>query len=332
MNSFTYKRAANQAEALREVAGNTGAKFLAGGTNLIDLMKMNVQQPNELVDINRLALKKIEKIPTGLRLGALASNSEVANSKLVQESFPVLSEALLAGASPQLRNMATVGGNLLQRTRCYYFMDTAFPCNKRVPGSGCPAIPGFNRIHAILGASDKCIATHPSDMCVALAALDAVIRVEGPRGAREIPMTEFHRLPGDTPEVDTNLQPDELIVAVDLPSSEFAKRSGYLKVRDRAQYAFALVSVAVGLAIRNGKIEVARLAMGGVAHKPWRSLEAERVLAGATASAQTFKQAAEAALQGAVPQKHNAFKIEMAKRAVVRLLNEVANRKAGGAA
>ncbi|MBA2735101.1 MAG: xanthine dehydrogenase family protein subunit M [Acidobacteria bacterium] len=332
MNSFIYKRAANQAEALREVAGNTGAKFLAGGTNLIDLMKMNVQQPGELVDINRLALKKIEKIPTGLRIGALVSNSEVANSKLVQGSFPVLSEALLSGASPQLRNMATVGGNLLQRTRCYYFMDTAFPCNKRVPGSGCPAIPGFNRIHAVLGASNKCIATHPSDMCVALAALDAVIRVESPRGAREIPITEFHRLPGDTPEVDTNLQPDELIVAVDLPSSAFAKRSGYLKVRDRAQYAFALVSVAAALDIKNGKIEAARLALGGVAHKPWRSLDAEKVLTGAQANAQTFKVAAAAAMMGAVPQKHNAFKIEMAKRAVARILNEVANRKAGGAA
>ncbi|HEY0384541.1 MAG TPA: xanthine dehydrogenase family protein subunit M [Pyrinomonadaceae bacterium] len=332
MNSFTYKRAANQAEAVREVAANKGAKFLAGGTNLIDLMKMNVQQPNELVDINRLALKKIEKIPTGLRIGALVSNSEVANNKLVQEAFPVLSEALLAGASPQLRNMATVGGNLLQRTRCYYFMDTAFPCNKRVPGSGCPAIPGFNRIHAILGASDKCIATHPSDMCVALAALDAVVRVEGPQGAREIPLTEFHRLPGETPEVDTNLQPDELIVAVDVPSSAFAKRSGYLKVRDRAQYAFALVSVAAALDIKRGKIEAARLALGGVAHKPWRSLAAERVLTGAQASAQTFKQAAEAALQGAVPQKHNAFKIEMANRAVLRILNDVASRRAGGAA
>jgi xanthine dehydrogenase YagS FAD-binding subunit len=332
MNSFTYKRAANQAEALREVAGNTGAKFLAGGTNLVDLMKMNVQQPSELVDINRLALKKIEQTPTGLRIGALVSNSAVADNKLVQQSFPVLSEALLAGASPQLRNMATVGGNLLQRTRCYYFMDTSFPCNKRVPGSGCPAIPGFNRIHAILGASDKCIATHPSDMCVALAALDAVIRVEGPRGAREIPITDFHRLPGDTPEVDTNLHSDELIVAVDLPSTPFARRSGYLKVRDRAQYAFALVSVAVALDIRNGKIGAARLAMGGVAHKPWRSAEAERVLTGAPANAQTFKAAAEAAVTGAAPQKHNAFKIEMAKRAVVRTLNDVASRRVGGAA
>jgi xanthine dehydrogenase YagS FAD-binding subunit len=332
MNAFTYKRATNQAEAIREVAGNSNAKFLAGGTNLIDLMKMNVQQPGELVDINRLALKKIEEIPNGLRLGALASNSEVANDRRVRERFPVLSQALLAGASPQLRNMATVGGNLLQRTRCYYFMDTAFPCNKRVPGSGCPAIPGFNRIHAILGASEKCIATHPSDMCVALAALDAVIRVEGPRGAREIKLTDFHRLPGDTPQVDTNLEPDELIVAVDLPATAFAGRSGYLKVRDRAQYAFALVSVAAALEIKNGRIQAARLALGGVAHKPWRSQEAERVLTGAQANAQTFKAAAEAAVRGAVPQKHNAFKIEMARRAVVRILNQVAGGKQGGAA
>jgi xanthine dehydrogenase YagS FAD-binding subunit len=332
MNPFTYRRATNEAEAIREVAGNNNAKFLAGGTNLIDLMKMNVQQPNELVDINRLALKKIEKMPQGLRLGSLATNSEVANNKLVQEMFPVLSQALLAGASPQLRNMATVGGNLMQRTRCYYFMDTAFPCNKRLPGSGCSAIPGFNRIHAILGASDKCIATHPSDMCVALAALDAVVRVEGSKGAREIPITDFHRLPGETPEVDTNLQADELIVAVDLPASPFARRSGYLKVRDRAQYAFALVSVAAALAIRNGKIEAARLALGGVAHKPWRSPEAEKVLTGAQANAQTFQAAAESALRGASPQKHNAFKIEMAKRAIKRILNEVANKQQGGAA
>ncbi|MGB8508289.1 MAG: xanthine dehydrogenase family protein subunit M [Pyrinomonadaceae bacterium] len=332
MKPFTYKRATEQAEAVREIAAHGNAKFLAGGTNLIDLMKMNVQQPDELIDINRLALKKIEQTPTGLRIGALVSNSEVARNKLVRESFPVLSEALLAGASPQLRNMATVGGNLLQRTRCYYFMDTAFPCNKRAPGSGCPAIPGFNRIHAILGASDKCIATHPSDMCVALAALDAVIRVEGPRGPREIPMTDFHRLPGDTPEVDTNLQGDELIVAVDVPASAFAKRSGYLKVRDRAQYAFALVSVAAALDVKNGKIAAARLALGGVAHKPWRALDAEKILTGASANEQTFKAAADAAVRGAVPHKHNAFKIEMARRAVVRILNDVANGKAGGAA
>jgi len=332
MNPFTYKRATDQSGAIREVAGNANAKFLAGGTNLIDLMKMNVQQPAELVDINRLALKRIEKTTTGLRIGALASNSEVATNALVRENFPVLSEALLAGASPQLRNMATVGGNLLQRTRCYYFMDTAFPCNKRVPGSGCPAIPGFNRIHAILGASDKCIAVHPSDMAVALAALDAVVNVEGAAGARQIPIIDFHRLPGDTPHVDTNLRADELIVSVDLPSSAFARRSRYLKIRDRAQYAFALVSVAAALDVQQGRIGAARLALGGVAHKPWRALEAEKILTGAQANAQTFKAAAEAVVKDAVPQKHNAFKIELARRAVVRLLSDVAGVMTGGAA
>jgi xanthine dehydrogenase YagS FAD-binding subunit len=330
MNPFTYKRAADSAGAIREVASNKNAKFLAGGTNLIDLMKMNVQQPDELVDINRLALKKIEKTSTGLRIGALVTNSDVATNALVRENFPVLSEALLAGASPQLRNMATVGGNLLQRTRCYYFMDTAFPCNKRVPGSGCPAIPGFNRIHAILGASDKCIAVHPSDMAVALAALDAVVNVEGPAGARRIPITDFHRLPGDTPHVDTNLRADELIVSVDLPSSTLARRSRYLKIRDRAQYAFALVSVAASLDLQGGRINAARLALGGVAHKPWRALDAEKVLTGARANAQTFRAAADAVVKDAVPQKHNAFKIELARRAVVRLLSDVAGE--GGAA
>src|SRR5437868_3253053 len=332
MNPFTYKRATDRGEAIREVDGNNKAKFLAGGTNLIDLMKMNVQQPDELVDISRLALKRIEKIPTGLRIGALASNSEVATNALVRENFPVLSEALLAGASPQLRNMATTGGNLLQRTRCYYFMDTSFPCNKRVPGSGCSAIPGFNRIHAILGASDKCIAVHPSDMCVALAALDAIVRVAGPAGARQIPLVDFHRLPGDTPQIETNLRPDELIVAVDLPNSPFARRSRYLKIRDRAQYAFALVSVAAALDVQQGRINAARLALGGVAHKPWRALDAEKVLTGARADAQTFRAAAEAALKGAQPQQHNAFKVELARRAIVRLLTEVAHETKGGAA
>src|SRR5436305_3240949 len=233
MNPFTYKRATDQAEAIREVAGNRNAKFLAGGTNLVDLMKMNVQSPDELVDINRLTLKKIETTPTGLRIGALASNSEVANDRRVRENFPVLSEALLAGASPQLRNMATVGGNLLQRTRCYYFMDTAFPCNKRVPGSGCPAIPGFNRIHAILGASEHCIAVHPSDMCVALAALDATVRVQGAQGQRSIPFAKFHRLPGDTPHIDNDLQREEIITAIDLPAKGYPDHYAYLKVRDR---------------------------------------------------------------------------------------------------
>jgi xanthine dehydrogenase YagS FAD-binding subunit len=323
MNPFTYKRATNQADAVRDIAANKNAKFLAGGTNLVDLMKMGVQSPNELVDINRLDLKRIEKTSTGLRIGALASNSDVAVNSLIRDGYPVLAEALLAGASPQLRNMATVGGNLMQRTRCYYFMDPAFPCNKRQPGSGCSAIPGFNRIHAILGANDKCIATHPSDMCVALAALDAVIHVEGPNGARDIPITDFHRLPGDSPELDTNLRPEELIVAVDLPASPFAQRSRYLKIRDRAQYAFALVSVAAALEIKDGKIQTARLAMGGVAHKPWRALDAEKVLTGAKADEQTFAAAADAAVRGAQPQRHNAFKIELARRAVARTLSDV---------
>lgn len=329
MNPFTYKRATSQAEVVQEIATHTNAKILAGGTNLVDLMKMGVQKPEEIVDINRLELKKIEKTATGLRIGALASNSDVAVNPLVREGFPVLAEALLSGASPQLRNMATVGGNLLQRTRCYYFMDTAFPCNKRVPGSGCPAIPGYNRIHAILGASDKCIATHPSDMCVALAALDAVVRVEGPQGAREIPMADFHRLAGDSPELDTNLKPEELIVAVDVPDSTFAKRSHYLKIRDRAQYAFALVSVAAALEINNKTIQSARLALGGVAHKPWRATEAETILQGAPADDKTFAAAAAAVVKGAQPQKYNAFKIELAKRAVVRILQDVASNAKG---
>src|SRR2546423_3868926 len=322
MNPFAYKRAASQTEAIHEISANRNAKLLAGGTNLIDLMKMNVQSPDEIVDINRLTLKQIEKTVTGVRIGALASNSDVAVNPIVRAEFPVLSEALLAGASPQLRNMATVGGNLMQRTRCYYFMDTAFPCNKRVPGSGCPAIPGYNRIHAILGASDKCIAVHPSDMCVALSALEAVINVEGPKGQRQIPIADFHRLPGDTPQTDTNLQSDELIVSVDVPSSSLAKRSHYLKVRDRAQYAFALVSVAAAIELRNGKISAVRVALGGVSHKPWRSTEAEEVLSDAAVNRQTFRAAAEAALKDAVPQKYNAFKIELAKRAIVRCLEE----------
>ncbi|HZS47074.1 MAG TPA: FAD binding domain-containing protein, partial [Blastocatellia bacterium] len=215
MNPFIYKRATDPGDAVHEISGNRNAKFLGGGTNLVDLMKMEVELPTELVDITRLNLKSIEKNGGGLRIGALVSNTDLATNRMVMENYPVLSQAILAGASPQLRNMATVGGNLLQRTRCYYFMDTAFPCNKRVPGSGCPAIPGYNRIHAILGTSDKCIAVHPSDMCVALAALDAVINVRGPRGDRQIPISDFHRLPGDTPNIDTNLQQDELIVSVD---------------------------------------------------------------------------------------------------------------------
>ena len=328
MNPFTYSRTNDAQQAVAEISAKPQAKFLGGGTNLIDLMKMGVETPDALIDINRLPLAQIEELPggKGVRIGAMVRNSELAEHDLIKSRYPVLSEALLSGASPQLRNMATVGGNLLQRTRCYYFYDPAFPaCNKRKPGSGCGAIDGYNRIHAILGQSDHCIATHPSDMCVALAALDGIVRVQAPNGEREIPMTDFHRLPGDTPERDTNLKPDELIIAVDLPAMPFATRSHYLKVRDRASYAFALVSVAAALDLDSNKtIKAARVALGGVAHKPWRAEKLENVLAGKKADENTFRAAAEAELAAAKGYKYNSFKIELAKRAIVRALSTVA--------
>src|SRR5256886_4188628 len=328
MNPFTYSRTNDAQQAVAEISAKPEAKFLGGGTNLIDLMKMGVETPDALIDINRLPLAQIEELPggKGVRIGAMVRNSEVAEHPLIAEHFPVLSEALLAGASPQLRNMATVGGNLMQRTRCYYFYDPAFPaCNKRKPGSGCGAIDGYNRIHAILGQSDQCIATHPSDMCVALAALDAVVRVRGPNGERQIAFSDFHRLPGNTPERDTNLRPDELIIAVDLPAMPFAARSHYLKLRDRASYAFALVSVGAVLDLSsNNKINAARVALGGVAHKPWRANAAEKTLIGQEANENTFRAAAEAELAPAKGYKYNSFKIELAKRAIVRALSTVA--------
>ena len=327
MNPFTYSRAADADQAVTAISSKPQGKFLGGGTNLIDLMKMGVETPNELVDINRLPLGQIEELPDkGLRIGALARNSDVAKHELIKTRYPVLSEALLSGASPQLRNMATVGGNLLQRTRCYYFYDPAFPaCNKRKPGSGCGALEGYNRIHAILGQSEQCIATNPSDMCVALAALDAIVRARGPNGERDIAFADFHRLPGDTPEQDTNLRPNELIIAVDLPAISFAARSHYLKARDRASYAFALVSVAAALDLgSNKKINAARLALGGVAHKPWRANAAEKILIGQEANEKTFRAAAEAELALAKAYKYNSFKIELAKRAIIRALTIVA--------
>ena len=324
MKPFTYLRVEDPNQALAQLTLQGDTKFLAGGTNLIDLMKMGVETPAHLVDINRLPLASIEKLPAGkgIRLGALARNSDVAAHPLVRDGYPVLSQAILGGASPQLRNAATIGGNLMQRTRCYYFTDPAFTqCNKRDPGSGCGALNGFNRIHAVLGQSDRCIATNPSDMNVALAALDAVVRVRGPHGEREIAMADFHRLPGDTPHVDTNLQPDELITAVDLPALRFARRSTYLKMRDRATYAFALVSVAAALDLgANGTIREARIALGGVAHKPWRALDAERQLSGKPANESSFKAAAETALANAKGYPYNTFKIELAKRSIVRAL------------
>jgi xanthine dehydrogenase YagS FAD-binding subunit len=326
MNPFGYSRAADTKDAVTIISARRNGKFLGGGTNLIDLMKMGVETPNELIDINRLPLAQIEELPNkGVRIGALARNSDVAEHELIKSRYPLLAEALLSGASPQLRNMATVGGNLLQRTRCYYFYDPAFPaCNKRNPGSGCGALEGYNRIHAILGQSDQCIATHPSDMCVAMAALDAIVRVRGPGGEREIPFADFHRLPGDTPQQDTNLAPGELITAVDLPPTPFAARSRYLKVRDRASYAFALVSVAAALDLGAGKkIHDVRIALGGVAHKPWRAHAAEKRLAGQQAEENAFREAAEAELASAKGYKYNSFKIQLATRSMVQALTIV---------
>jgi xanthine dehydrogenase YagS FAD-binding subunit len=327
MRPIEYERARSVADAIRAHARDPESKFLGGGTNLIDLMKYEVEHPARLIDITHLPLAKIDALPNGgLRIGALVRNSDLAADPRIARDYRVLSEALLAGASPQLRNMATTGGNLLQRTRCYYFYDVALPCNKRDPGSGCGALGGQNRIHAILGQSDACIATHPSDMAVALAALEAIVQVQGPRGARAIPLADFHRLPGNTPQIDTTLQADELIVAVDLPPpSPAARQSHYLKVRDRASYAFALVSAAVALDASGGTIRDARFALGGVAHKPWRVREAEQALVGASAGDAAFRKAAEIALSGAQGYEHNTFKIELAKRTVVRAFTELAD-------
>jgi xanthine dehydrogenase YagS FAD-binding subunit len=327
--NFSYIRADGMGTALHEIAASGEAKFIAGGTNLIDLMKENVERPSRLVDINRLPLAEIKATPDGgLRLGALATNTDVAYHPEVERRYPLLSKAILAGASPQLRNMATVGGNLMQRTRCYYFYDTATPCNKRKPGTGCSAIDGFNRIHGILGTSHQCIAVHPSDMCVALAALDAVVRVTGPKGERAIPFADFHRLAGDTPHIDTNLGADEIITAVDLPARGFAEHHAYLKVRDRASYAFALVSVAAAVELEGQIIKLARVALGGVAHKPWRDPRAEEILIGQTATASNSARLAEELLRDAKGFGHNDFKIELAKRAIVRALAEAVSGEA----
>ena len=327
MNPFDYQRATAPDQALHSISSR-GAKFLGGGTNLVDLMKNNVEHPSTLIDITHLDFDQVTSSNGSTMIGAGVRNSDLANHQIIRANYPLLSQALLSGASPQLRNMATTGGNLLQRTRCYYFIDTAFSeCNKRTPGSGCGAIKGFNRIHAILGQTDHgptsgetCIATNPSDMNVALSALNATIHVQSPHGKRTIPIADFHRLPGATPQIDTNLKPDELITAVELPAPIFAKNFYYLKVRDRQSYAFALVSVAAGLEMNGNTIKSVGLALGGVALKPWRSIEAEKSLAGATASPEAFQKAAGIALTGAKGYEHNAFKIELAKQSIVRAL------------
>ncbi|HEX8196187.1 MAG TPA: xanthine dehydrogenase family protein subunit M [Pyrinomonadaceae bacterium] len=321
MRPFNYSRATDAAAAVNAVAGNKEAKFLAGGTNILDLMKEGVENPSALIDVLRLNLSQIRELKGGVSIGALARNTDTANHPIIRQNYPLLSQAILAGASGQIRNMATNGGNLMQRTRCQYFYDTAMPCNKREPGTGCGAREGINRIHAVLGYSEQCVATYPGDMANALYALDAVVRVRGTNGQeRTLPINDFHRLPGDQPEKDNNLAHGELITAIELPKSPFAAKSYYLKVRDRASYAFALVSVAAALEMSGDKIKSARVVLGSVAHKPWRSSEAEAVLTAGKADEKTFRQAAEAALKDAKPLKHNAYKVELGKRAVIRAL------------
>ncbi|OQR30905.1 FAD-binding molybdopterin dehydrogenase [Pseudomonas sp. Bc-h] len=323
MNPFNYSKPVEVSQAIN-LAG-AASRFIAGGTNLLDLMKENIDRPEHLIDITGLPLKDIEETPSGgLLIGALVSNADLAWHPMIEARYPLLSQAILAGASPQLRNMASTGGNLLQRTRCYYFYDSAMPCNKREPGSGCPAKTGLNRIHAILGASDDCVATHPSDMCVALAALDAVVHVEGRAGKRSIEFADFHRLPEDSPQRDNQLADDELITAIELPPAGFVSHSHYLKIRDRASYAFALVSVAAALELDGDIIRDVRLALGGVAHKPWRDKAVEESLKGKPVSRESFVAAADAMLRDARPLAHNAFKIKLAQRAIVRALSDAA--------
>ncbi|WP_262268785.1 FAD binding domain-containing protein [Microvirga yunnanensis] len=326
MIDFDYARASDIPDAIRQIAADPNAKLIAGGTNLVDLMKYEVVNPTRLIDITHLPLNTIEETASGgLRIGALMPNSDLAYHPLIEKRYPLVSSAILAGASQQLRNMASTGGNLMQRTRCFYFYDIATPCNKRVPGSGCSAINGINRINAILGTSESCIATHPSDLCIALAALDATVHVAGPAGERVIAFTDFHRLPGDTPQIDTNLAPDEIIVAIELPPRGFPENYSYLKIRDRLSYAFALVSVAAAMEIERGRIRDVRIALGGVAHKPWRKVEAEAALRGEAPERKAFTRAAGILLQDAKGYTHNVFKIELARRAIERTLTQAAN-------
>lgn len=322
MRPFKFTKAGNTNQATQLLSANTNAKFLGGGTNLLDLMKENVEHPDELVDINHLEMTGIQALPNGgVSLGALGKNTDAANHPLIRKNYPLLSRAILAGASAQIRNMATNGGNLLQRTRCSYFYDVNMPCNKRSPGTGCAAIDGLNRMHAIFGWSEACVAVYPSDMAVALMALNANIKVLQPNGQqRIIPINDFHRLPGTNPELDNQLKHGELITTIELPPNQFAAHSAYLKVRDRNSYAFALVSVAAGLVLEGTRIVSAHLAMGGVAHKPWRATEAEEFLKGKQATAANFRLAAAAVMEQAKPLVHNEFKVELGKRTIVRTL------------
>jgi xanthine dehydrogenase YagS FAD-binding subunit len=331
MHNFEFIRPPDAAAAIAAAAKSKTAqqgadiRFMGGGTTLIDLMKLNVETPDRVLDINRLPFDKIEVMPDGgLKIGATARNSDLAYHAKVQSDYSVLSQAILLGASAQIRNMATVAGNLLQRTRCVYFRDTAMPCNKREPGSGCPAITGHNRTLAIFGASEHCIATNPSDMCIALAALEATVHIQGTKGTRAVAFGDFHVLPGNTPQRETVLEPGDLITHVTLPPPIAGSKHHYLKLRDRASYEFALASTAVVLTIAGGRITRARIALGGVGTKPWRSPAAEAALTGKPANEATFRQAAEAALQGAKPQSENRFKIELAKRCITHALRTAA--------
>jgi len=326
MKNFQLVRASSQQSAVATIAKDTAAKFIGGGTNLVDLMKKSVTTPDKLIDVTGLDLKMVEALQGKTRIGAVAKNTQVAEDELIKQRHPLLSIALAAGASQQIRNMATVGGNIMQRTRCSYFYNIDMPCNKREPKSGCGAKEGYNRMHAIFGASDSCIAVHPSDMCIALAALDAVVFVEGPKGERQIKFTDFHTLPGNTPEKDNTLERDELIVAVEIPDNNFTKNIHYLKVRDRSSYAFALLSVAAALDIKNGRINDARLAMGGVAHKPWRLTDAEKYLKGKPANEATFKEAAQLAMKGAKGYGENNFKLKLAPNSIVEALTIAASK------
>jgi xanthine dehydrogenase YagS FAD-binding subunit len=331
MRPFNYTNAKDVASAVKLLTANPSAKFLAGGTNLLDLMKEDVERPDQLIDITRLPLTQIRTISAGanqggISIGGLGKNTDAANHPLIRQNYPLLTQAILAGASGQIRNMATNGGNLMQRTRCPYFYDVAMPCNKREPGTGCGALEGINRMHAIFGWSDKCIAVYPSDMAVALAALDAVVVVSNTAGQeRRIPLADFHRLPGDSPEKDTNLNHGELITTIELPKNKFAEQSYYLKVRDRASYAFALISVAAALEIDGNRIIRARLAMGGVAHKPWRALKAEQMLAGKEATEANFRAAAAAEMSDARPLAHNKFKVELGSQSIALALQLARN-------
>jgi xanthine dehydrogenase YagS FAD-binding subunit len=325
MIPFQYARASDVADAIKQIATDPYAKFIAGGTNLLDLIKYDVATPTRLIDISRLPLRNVEETAAGgVLIGALVPNTDLAYHPLIEARYPLLSRSILAGASQQLRNMASTGGNLLQRTRCFYFYDATTPCNKREPGSGCSAISGVNRNNAILGTSEACIATHPSDMCVALAALDANVHVAGPAGKRSIALLDFHRLPDNTPQRDTNLEPDEIITGIELPAKGFSTNYSYLKIRDRLSYAFALVSVAAALELDGDTVKDVRLALGGVAHKPWRSAAAETVLRGERADTGAFAKAADLLLRGARGFGHNDFKIGLARRAIVRTLSQAA--------